>query len=315
MMKTLFPAPHAWLAIAMLLNGASSLWSAEPPAARGMALTMILAHEDDAGPLAAAIDKLQKKIQEHPEDIRGIELLGRYFIARARLTFDPGGYKLAEMCGAVLLEKDQASTPGLLLQGEALLAMHRFHDAESVARQLLTLRQDMTDHALLGDALMEQGRIDEAVQSYQSMIDAKPCLASYSRVAHVRWLRGDVEGAIQMAEQAIACGSYKDPEPMSWVTARLAFYQWQDGQLAKALITAGRATELVKDYPHALYVIGRIQLAQQKSAEALQTLEKAALKSPLPEVLWALADASRATGRMDRAEAAEAALLKSGAAV
>ncbi|MDB6075003.1 MAG: tetratricopeptide repeat protein, partial [Verrucomicrobiaceae bacterium] len=112
----------------------------------------------------------------------------------------------------------------------------------------------------------------------------------------------------------IACGSYKDPESMAWVTARLAFYQWQDGQLAKALITAGRATELVKDYPHALYVIGRIHLAQEKPAEAVQVLGKAALKSPLPEVLWALADACRAAGKRDQAEAAEAILLKSGAA-
>ncbi len=314
-MKTNFHCLLLLCSVALYLSGhQGSARAADLPVSRDMAMTMILAREEDSGPLAAAIQKTQDKIKSTPDDARSIEKLGRLYIAKARINSDPGCYKLAEICGTVLVQADPKSPQGLLLQGETLLAMHRFHEAEVVARQLLSMRQDMADHALLGDALMEQGRLDEAVQSYQSMIDAKPCLASYSRVAHMRWLRGDIEGAIQVAEEAIACGSYRDPEPMAWVTARLAFYQWQDGRLDRALATATRACELVKDYPQALLVKGRVLLAQGKAGEAAAALEKAALKLPLPEVLWALADALRAAGKTEEAEVAEAKLLKSGAA-
>ncbi|MDB6136952.1 MAG: tetratricopeptide repeat protein [Verrucomicrobiaceae bacterium] len=310
-----FSFPALMRTALVILAGMPCLsWGADAPVAPTMAMEMILAKEEDAGPLAAPMQKLQEKIKANPGDSRSIEQLGRFFIAKARVNFDPGCYKLAEMCGVVLVRNDPKNAQGLLLQGETLLAMHRFHEAEGVARSLLAQRQDMTDHALLGDALMEQGRLDEAVQSYQAMIDAKPCLASYSRVAHMRWLRGDIEGATQMAEEAIACGSYRDPEPMAWVTARLSFYQWQDGRLEKALATAARACELVKDYPHALLVTGRVLLAQGKPVEAAAALEKTALKLPLPEVLWALADAARAAGQSGRAEAVEGRLIKSGAA-
>ena len=301
------------VAVASLLSICETR-AVEPPVAKDMAMNMIIAKEQDSGPMAAAIQKLQDRIKANPADARLIEQLGRSFIAKARASFDPGCYKLAEMCGVVLVQQDSKSPLGLLLQGESLLAMHRFHDAELVARQLLAVRQDMTDHALLGDALMEQGRLDEAIQAYQAMIDAKPCLASYSRVAHMRWLRGDIEGAIEVAEQAITCGSYRAAEPLAWVTARLAFYQWPNGQREKALATARRATELVPEYPHALFVSGRVLLAQGKASEAVEFLEKAATQAALPEVLWALADASRAAGKMDRAVAAEALLLKTGAA-
>ena len=61
------------------------------------------------------------------------------------------------------------------------------------------------DYGLLGDALMEQGRLAEAVAAYQRMVDLRPDLQSYSRVAHIRWLKGDLDGAIEVARLAARC--------------------------------------------------------------------------------------------------------------
>jgi tetratricopeptide (TPR) repeat protein len=174
--------------------------------------------------------------------------------------------------------------------------MHRFHDAEEIALSLLKTHHEMVDHALLGDALMEQGRVDESLVPYQQMIDAKPCLPSYSRIAHVRWLKGDVDGAIEMMGQAVACGSYRDPEPMAWCTARLAFFVWQKGNAEAAMTLAQRAMGIVPNYPQALFVIGRIKLAQNDARGAVEALTSAAAQSPLPEMWWALLDAQRAAG-------------------
>ena len=117
-----------------------------------------------------------------------------------------------------------------------------------------------------------------------------------------------------MMEEAIACGSYRDPEPMAWVTARLAFLQWQSGDSETALRTADRALAIVPDYPHALWVIGRVQLAQHQTQASIAALEKAIAKSPLLELQWALIDAYQAAGESAKAAAVEATLKRSGAA-
>jgi tetratricopeptide (TPR) repeat protein len=184
-----------------------------------------------SAPLDSPARKLILKQQEHvraqPKDLQALEKLGRLYISEARLSYDDSCYEKALLC-AQLMSVQQADHPqALLLEGHAQLAMHHFHEAEDLAHKLLAVRQDMLDHALLGDALMEQGRLKESLTAYQAMIDAKPCLPSYSRVAHLRWLHGDVTGAIEMMQSALSCGSYRDPEPLAWCTTRLASYLWQ----------------------------------------------------------------------------------------
>ena len=62
--------------------------------------------------------------------------------------------------------------------------------------RLVVQRTFPLDYGLLGDAVLEQGSLDEAAIAYQCMVDLRPDLQSYSRVAHLRWLKGDVDGAI-----------------------------------------------------------------------------------------------------------------------
>lgn len=317
---SLFSVLLATLAVAALA-GVIYWWQpktvAEAPAqlviTHADARAMILAPAEGSGPIDAQIRVTQDQLRKQPEATRSLEQLGRLFIAKARTTFDPGYYKLAEQCARVLAEKNPDHPPALLLQGHVMLAMHRFREAEEVARRLVKLNGQVLEYALLGDALLDQGKLDEAVSAYQSMIDAKPCLPSYSRVAHIRWLMGDLEGAIEVIRQAISTGSYRDPEPLAWVTARLAHYQLQSGDLAAALATAERAVGLVPDYPPALLVRARVHLAQDDPAAAVKALEPATAKNPLPEYQWALADALRAADRGAEAAAVEKQLVETGA--
>jgi tetratricopeptide (TPR) repeat protein len=292
----------AMIAVATVSTIARGHMTPTPPISTDKAMSMLLAPPQHS-PLSGAIEKAQKALRDKPQDLRCLEQLGRLFISEARVMHDEQGYQLADLCARLM----DAETPqSLLLRGHALLAMHRFHDAEEIALTLLKKRQEMVDHALLGDAMMEQGRVNESLSVYQAMIDAKPCLPSYSRVAHVRWLKGDVDGAIEMMEEAVACGSYRDPEPMAWCTARLAFLQWQKGNSAAAVTLAQRALEIVPSYPQALFVIGRVRLSQGDEQGAIEALTVAAKQSPLPEVLWALRDAGGdASDLMSKGEAGD----------
>ena len=115
---------------------------------------------------------------------------------------------------------DPADPRAGLLRGHVLHQQHRFREAEAIARTLSTTRGSALDFGLLGDALMEQGRLDEAARAYQTMIDLKPFYQSYTRAAHLRWLRGDLNGAVQTMRLAISAASPRDPEAGPW--ARIA---------------------------------------------------------------------------------------------
>src|SRR5262249_27169876 len=113
-------------------------------------------------------------------------------------------------------------------------------------------RQFVLDYALLGDTLMEQGRLPEAAVAYQKMIDLKPFYQSYTRAAHLRWLNGDIEGAIELIQKAIAAASPRNPEAIAWAYTRLAGYQLQRGDLDRATVAVDSALSFQPDYSAAL---------------------------------------------------------------
>ena len=258
------------------------------------------------------IAKLQDDLRQRQAGARAAEHLGYRFVARARVSNAPGDYAIAEQAAACLQSMQPDDPAALLLRGHVLHQMHRFSEAEAIARRLVALREFALDFGLLGDALMEQGRVKEAAEAYQKMIDLKPFYQSYTRAAHLRWLRGDVDGAIDMMRAAVKAASPRDPESTAWAYSRLAVYELQKGRLADAGRMADASLRLVPDYAAALLARGRIQLAQKKPVDAVETLTRAAGRNPLPEYQWALADALRLVNRTDDAAALEAQLVREG---
>src|SRR4029077_10337831 len=184
------------------------------------------------------------------------EQLGYQFIARARIANDPGDYTLAERVATCLEERHPGDLVALLLRGHALHQLHRFHEAEAIARTLVTKREFVLDYALLGDALMEQGRLTEAAAAYQKMIDLKPFYQSYTRAAHLRWLTGDLNGAIELIRKAIAAASPRNPEAIAWAYTRLGAYELQRGDASQAMRAVDAALSFQPDYAAALLMPG-----------------------------------------------------------
>lgn len=282
------------LSMLLLLASTASLHAHQQqasPLPTDTALCTVLAGITQPSPLADLFQQVLTTLRARPQHLPALEQLGRLYISQARLSHDEAHYQSSAHCADLILAQQPQHPGALLLKGHSQLAMHQFHDAEDTALLLLAQRQDMQAHALLGDALMEQGQLTAALPAYQAMLDAKPCMPSYSRIAHYRWLKGDLRGALDMAQLAATCGSYRDPEPLAWVTTRIALYQWQLGESASALASVERALQLLPQYAHALHLRGRIHLGQQHAAPAVADLRAAAQQLPLPEVQWALAEA------------------------
>ena len=258
------------------------------------------------------IATLQRDLAELRAPARAAEHLGYRFISLARLSNDPGYYTVAEQAAACLESIAPGEPAALLLRGHALHQMHRFTDAEAIARQLVETREFVLDFGLLGDALMDQGKVTEAAEAYQRMIDLKPFYQSYTRASHLRWLKGDLTGAIRMMHRAIESASPRDHEAVAWAYTRLATYELQRGRFAEAGRMADASLAYLPDYAAALLARGRIQLAQEKNAEAVESLQRAARLNPLPEYQWTLADALRLIDRTDDAVSIERQLVSEG---
>jgi tetratricopeptide (TPR) repeat protein len=239
--------------------------------------------------------------------------LGWAFIAKARLSYDPGYYKLGEQCALCIRSKNDDDPDALLLQGHILQSLHKFKDAEPIARKLVMIRNEAFDYGLLGDILMEQGLLREAVTAYQKMIDLKPDLQSYTRVAHIRWLKGDLDGSIEVMRMAVTSGNPRDAEPTAWAYTRLGIYELQAGDTEIATKSAEIAFQFAPNYAAALLLRGRILLAQGKAEEAIESLQHAATLTRLTEYEWTLADALREAGRPQAAEEVERSLIRDGA--
>ena|GEM_PF-245165 len=259
------------------------------------------------------ISRLQQQIR-HGRDLQlGLEQLGWAFVAKARESFDPGFYKLAEQCARSIEKRNPKSQEAMLLSAHVLQNLHLFRESETLARRLVQQRGLSFDYGLLGDALMEQGKLSDAVEAYQRMMNLKPDLRAYARAAHMRWLKGDLAGAIEAMELAVSAASPSDAESAAWVNTRLALYVFQAGHVDEAERRCAFALSLQNNYAPTLLLKGKMLLAQDRFREAADALRHAVKLNPLPEYQWTLVEALRADGRENEASGIEVQLRKRGA--
>ncbi len=288
--------------------------SAAPAAVFSDPLALVLTPQTGDSRTDGEICRLQQQIRDGRNSELGLEQLGWAFVAKARESFDPGFYKLAEQCALCIEKRNPQSQEAMLLRGHVLHNLHRFKESETLARRLVEQRGLGFDYGLLGDALMEQGRLNDAVEAYQQMMNLKPDLHAYARAAHMRWLKGDLIGAIEAMQLAIAAASPQDAESAAWVNTRLGSYQFQAGDYDRARRSDDIALTYQHDYAPALLLRGRMKVSEGETDDAIVQLQSAAQLNPLPEYQWTLAEALRSAGRDGEALRVEELLTQTGAA-
>lgn len=281
------------------------------PLTESSACRFVLASSSGNQPIDNEIARQQALIRNG--STAGLERLGWTFVKKARLTFDASYYNLAEQCAACMEASGAKGPDALLLRAHALQSLHRFKEAEVVARELVSTRERPFDYGVLGDVFVDEGKVREGAAAYQKMIDLRPDLQSYARAAHVRWLTGDLNGAIELMRLAIAGSSPNDAEAAAWAYTRLSLYQLQRGATKDSLDSCSAALSLKSDYAPAMFARGRVLLALHRPIDAVVELQRAAELNPLPEYQWALADALVLTGDRGRAKQVESQIIERGA--
>jgi tetratricopeptide (TPR) repeat protein len=264
----------------------------------------------------AALASAQDRARRVPEKVDNWIAAGRGWVQKARLTTSPGYYARAEGCADVVLAFSPEDSTALNLRGMVRLNEHRFAEARDIAQKLVNHHpQDPMAWGTLSDAYLELGKYDEAANAAQRMIDLKPNLPSYSRVAHLAWLHGDVAKAKDTIGLAIdSARGARDPEPGAWVVVQAAMIFWHQGDYEGAGVGFDQALTLLPEFPPALVGKARVAMALGRPADAAKLLSVAFSKSPLAETAWLLSDARRCAGDESGAVAAEAEVERIGRA-
>ena len=180
------------------------------------------------------VGSLQQKIQDNPKDFDAHIELASAYLQKVRETGDPTLYtKTEDLLDEA--QKLQPQSPELFAaRGSLDLARHDFAAALGYGTRALALDpQNARYHGIVGDAQIELGMYDEAIESYQEMVNSRPDFASFSRVAYARELYGDPEGAIEAMEFALQAGS-GTPENVAWARVQLGNLWFGSGDLKEA---------------------------------------------------------------------------------
>ncbi len=275
-------------------HAAAATRTPAPPAPAELALGYV--PEGEATPTDALIAAAQDAVRAAPESAEAHIGLATLFLRRRRETSDAGYALYAQ--DALRVARALGDDPRAeLLHGMMLQDQHRFAEARDVARRVLRRAPELpTAHMVLGDALLELGDYDGAVDAYQAALDIRPDLRSYDRGAHLRWLHGDREGAIELLELAIDAGSARDPESMAFCFVDLGHIYLREGDTRRALAAADRARELVPDYLPAVSLAGKTHAMAGDAAAAIEALTASVARRPGAEDLLALSEIERSEG-------------------
>jgi tetratricopeptide (TPR) repeat protein len=133
------------------------------------------------------------------------------------------------------------------------------------------------------------------------MVDAKPNLATYSRVSYFRELNGDLPGATAAMRLAVSAGGGV-PENVAYVQTLLGDLLMDAGRISSARQAYREALSSVPGHLPARAGLARVDVARGRLAVAGRKLRQVTKRLPLPTYLTPLAEIGFARGRKAQAE-------------
>jgi tetratricopeptide (TPR) repeat protein len=250
----------------------------------------------------ALIGSLQEKVRENPKDFDSHINLANAYLQKVRETGDPTLYARTEDLLGEAQKLDDHSPELFATRGRLALARHDFVAALRHGTRALALDPESASyHGIVGDAQIELGMYDEAINSYQEMVDRRPDFDSFSRVAYARELYGDPEGAIEAMEFALQAGS-GTPENVAWAHVQLGNLWFTSGKLVEAQKAYGLSNRTAGAYAPALAGQAKIAAARGDLEQAATLYRQAFNRMPLPEYAIALGDVYAEKGEIVKAE-------------
>lgn len=245
-----------------------------------------------------------REIERAPDVSLGYVNLAILYMKESRRTGDFSLNDKAASAVAKALEISPKDIPARKLEASLHLAHHRFREAVESAKILLAdAPNDSFVYGVIADAYIEVGEYEKAIAAAQKMVDLKPGTASYSRVAQLRSLHGDHNGAVEMFKQAARAADPADRETQNWCLVQLGDEYWKHGQYADAERTYDEALQNYPGYFLALVSKGRVRASLGDYDGAERILTDLQASRPNANAILMLGDIYTLRGESEKANA------------
>lgn len=253
-------------------------------------------------PTDKAIVKALERARKLPNEQKTWLDLGDALSQSVRDAGNQALYAHAEAAYQRALELQPRNTRALTGLAWVYGGRHLFEQSVTWANKALAIDSgNATAFGIIGDAELESGDYDQALDHYQKMMDLRPDLSSYSRGGYLLWVTGHRSKAIWLMEKAIRAGA-PFAENTAWCRAKLAMMLFDDGAFIPAWQTLEPALAAAPRNLHVLLAAGRIMSARHEYAAATESYQKALAVGPNIEALAALGDLNAITGEPAAAE-------------
>jgi tetratricopeptide (TPR) repeat protein len=210
-----------------------------------------------------------------------------------------GIYANSETLWRATLARNPGSTIARNNLSRALLDKGRVDDAMQLCQTVLaTHPNDVTAQFNLGDGLRQKGRLDEAIAHFQKALELQPAMPGISYSIGEAYLKqGRMDAAIRSFQRAI---ELQPDYPAAF--CNLGYTLLQEGRRAEALAAYNKALELDPRYALAHNDLGNILLQMGRTDQAMNHFRQAAEILPdFAEARFNMAEVFLARGRLDDA--------------
>lgn len=219
---------------------------------------------------------LVESIKKNPDDVKSRLSLAALFIQEARITGNFLYYDAAAMKYVNdVLKKEPANFEALIYKAIIQLSQHHFADGLTTAQQAQKSNPyNAFIYGIMVDANVELGNYTAAVESSDKMVSIRPDLRSYSRIAYLREIHGDIPGAIEAMKMAIEAGM-PGHESTEWCRAQLGHLYELQGDVKAAENEYSTSLEMRPGYAYALAGMARIETAKNNYEKAIEQYKHA----------------------------------------
>jgi tetratricopeptide (TPR) repeat protein len=214
--------------------------------------------------------QLLNNIKKNPSDLKSLIGLTAIYIQEGRITGNLDYYNKAAL-GTVesVLAKDASNFEALTFKATILLSQHRFEEGLVIAKQAQkSFPLNAYVYGLLVDANVELGDYEAALEAAEKMVNIRPDIRSYARIAYLREIYGDIPGSIEAMELAIGAGAPGD-ENTEWCRVQLGKLYEKIGKMDFAKMQYTISAQNRENYPYALAGLAGLAAAEKKYPEAL----------------------------------------------
>lgn len=238
------------------------------------------------------------RVRTDPADFTAYNRLAQAYVQRARETGDVSDYSRADAAvEASLRSVPQGNLTALALRASLQNVKHDFAGAAETAAGVLALDPaDTFALGVLGDAQAALGQYDAAGATFEKLVAVSPSLSSFSRLAYIHELRGDLREAEAAWLNALSTDGGRRPENTAWACVQFGDFYFSQGKIDEAATQYREALSAFPGFVHGQAALGRVAAVRGDYEKSIALYGDVVARQPVPEYVAALGDVYRAAG-------------------